>query len=638
MTTSNRLHRTAFSSRPSSRLVGPALGLAALVSATTWLLPAPAAACGGTFCDQTPPEPGEPPPPPMPVDQTGETVIFAVDGDMIEAHIRIEFDPESGAERFAWLIPLPTAPEFGVSSQTFFERMELATVPVFSWTSQTASCTPPSGGGGSFGGDGNWDGGGGGAGGGRCSDAAGSDGGFSTGWGGDETGSTSAESTGGSGGGEDDGGQSGKPEIVDRGLVGAFEYVVLDGGTVEGVMTWLAENEYDPDPNAEPILAEYLEEGHVFVALKLRASAGTSAIHPIRLRFQGDEFCVPLRLTQIAAVEDMAVRVMVLGASRAAPANWEHVVPNPVAFDWLNVAANYREVLVMAIDAAEGGHGWATEYAGTSNIVWNNGITDERWDETAFAEVTPTTFVPLLREQGLLEICDQSECSGGHPLGPSILTEFLPVPENVDPEAFYDCVECFEGLIDPDLFDPAAIQAAVAERIFEPGRHAVDLLSEHPYLTRMVTYISPWEMNEDPTFHTNPDLQIVRLPTTARRYTDCSGSSSFHVDHLATFDFFMPSGPNTWVSNPDMPWALRTERIPATGAAQVLIDNEATIRELLGPQANNHAPTSAARKTRKAGADCPGSCACSVEDDGGRTGFLALLTGFGMLLRRRRRR
>src|SRR5690606_27444249 len=139
---------------PNLGLVSSALAFSFAVGAG--LSPRLAEACGGTFCDQTPPDPGEPPPPPMPVNQTGETIIFAVDGDQIEAHIRIEFDPDSGAERFAWLIPLPAAPEFGVSSQTFFERMELATVPVFSFSSSTASCPAPGGtsDGGSWGGGG----------------------------------------------------------------------------------------------------------------------------------------------------------------------------------------------------------------------------------------------------------------------------------------------------------------------------------------------------------------------------------------------------------------------------------------------------------------------------------------------------
>ena len=40
----------------------------------------------------------------MPVDQTGEDILFVVDGAQIEVHIRIQYTGE--AERFAWVVPL----------------------------------------------------------------------------------------------------------------------------------------------------------------------------------------------------------------------------------------------------------------------------------------------------------------------------------------------------------------------------------------------------------------------------------------------------------------------------------------------------------------------------------------------------
>ena len=195
----------------------------------------------------------------MPVDQTGETVIFAVDGDMIEAHIQIEFDPNSGAERFAWLIPLPAVPEFGVSSDAFFDAMLEGTTPVFAYSSQIDQCGSGGSSGGSSGSSGSSGGWGGSSGGSGADDGCGGL------WTGAETtaSSSSGEATSGWGEsgdgaweGDDDSGQSGAPEVVQHGFAGAFEYYTLDGGTVDGVMTWLEDNQFDPTPDAEPIVED----------------------------------------------------------------------------------------------------------------------------------------------------------------------------------------------------------------------------------------------------------------------------------------------------------------------------------------------------------------------------------------------
>src|SRR5688500_5270700 len=82
--------------------------LAALVAA--FARPTPADACGGTFCDNGGPRP-------MPVDQTGENIVFVVDEGYVEAHIQIQYDPNTEAAQFAWLVPVMGTPEFSVGSQ-----------------------------------------------------------------------------------------------------------------------------------------------------------------------------------------------------------------------------------------------------------------------------------------------------------------------------------------------------------------------------------------------------------------------------------------------------------------------------------------------------------------------------------------
>ena len=50
----------------------------------------PARACGGFFCSQ------------VPVDQSGENIVFAVDGTTVTAYIQISY--VGAAEQFAWIL------------------------------------------------------------------------------------------------------------------------------------------------------------------------------------------------------------------------------------------------------------------------------------------------------------------------------------------------------------------------------------------------------------------------------------------------------------------------------------------------------------------------------------------------------
>src|SRR5690606_14273689 len=93
-------------------------------------------------------------------------------------------------------------------------------------------------------------------------------------------------------------------------------------------------NNYAQDPASEPILQEYLDEGFLFAAVKLAAEASVDEIHPLAFRFPGDEPCVPIRLTRIAAKEDMGIRAYFLGQDRWAPITYEHLVLNPLAYNW----------------------------------------------------------------------------------------------------------------------------------------------------------------------------------------------------------------------------------------------------------------------------------------------------------------
>ncbi|MBX7080939.1 MAG: DUF2330 domain-containing protein [Nannocystaceae bacterium] len=513
------------------------LSLACIATAAALSIPQRAEACGGTFCDTGPNA--------MPVPQTGENILFVLGDGYTEAHIQIQYDPTTTAAKFAWVVPLLAVPEFSVGSQTLFDNTLAATVPAYGFNYNFDSC--------------------------GLDDS----GGFVTGAGGDGGGST---------GGEDSAGEtdSGGPSVVFQQTVGAFEITVLQGGTAEEVMTWLGDNGYQQDPAAEPILGEYLAENYMFAAFKLTNDADIGEIHPITLRFTNDEACVPLRLTRIAAQDDMEVRTFFLAPSRVVPQNYKHVLVNPLKLDWPGYASNYKDIITQAVDAfGADGKAFVTEYAGTSSIVSPSGVFSETWNAAAFNGLPAVNVIDSLSTQGLVYCDGFNGCTFLHPLLEGLLASYLPVPDGLTPEEFYDCLSCYEGMIDQNAWgDGSGFATAMNERIVVPGEHAAQLLQEFPTLTRMYTTISPAEMTEDPFFWANPDLPEVNLTNSvATRRVLCNGDA---VWTLPDGREVYVAGDGPWPDFGDaMPYEEEVAQTPEQGAPILLVDNRATIKTQL---------------------------------------------------------
>jgi hypothetical protein len=432
------------------------------------LTPSRAEACGGTFCDNTVT--------PMPVDQRGEDILFVQDGPEIEVHVRIEYSGE--AEHFAWLVPLQALPEISVGSELLFAELGQATAP--RWRSTLEY---------------------------ECPDESP--------WG--ETTELGFVPS-------SDYGAANEPDVVLEQTVGAFEVVVLQGGTADEVTEFLATNGYAQDPQATPIIQTYLDDDFLFAAVKLSAGAEVDEIHPLVFRMLGDEPCVPLRLTSIAAEDDMGVRAYFLGQQRWGPLNYKHVVLNTLAFPWdyaddFNTGRSvHLEQLTAAVDVA-GGRAFATDYAGPSAGVETWGLVGSEWDETAFIGVDPIQAIALISAQGL----------NTHSLIQSLLMQFIPPPDGLDPQEFWNNIELYADQIDLNAWDSVAFADAVAERIIEPGLHAIDLLATWPYLTRLHTTISPQEMTVDPIFTPVPELGDVSRELEVDGLDVCGESGSIYT-------------------------------------------------------------------------------------------------------------
>ncbi len=612
--------------RPLSTKPRLALAAAALLglgaSTFAYLTPQTAEACGGTFCDN---QQG------TPVDQTGENILFVIDGAHVEAHIQIQYDPETDAEQFAWVVPLQALPTFSVGSDPLFTNVLAATVPTFQLNTQFEFCG---------GGDSNGSSGTGGL-----------------------TGAPSDGDSGGTGGEEPN-----EPEILHQETVGAFDIVVLQDDNVESLMTWLGDNGYTQDPAAEPIFQEYLDEQFLFAAFKLTHGAGVDQIHPVVLEFDTGEACIPLRLTKIAATEDMEVRSFFLGNARTVPKNYRHVLINLIKIDWLNlgnVAENYKDVITQAVDAFKAdGHAFVTEYAGPSSVVNDFGIYEPSWSAEPFGAIAVTDVMDELQNQGLVDCFPGEFCQYNHPLAQGLLAEFLPIPDGLEDYDFYGCLECYEGLINLDAWDGAAFQLAYNSRIIDPGAHAVELLETWPYLTRLFTTISPGEMTEDPLFHQNPDLGDVTATLTAQRTILCNNDAVVTLPDGR--EVYVPDNANWPSFDDEMPFAEDIQQTMMAGAPMTLVDNTEIIDQKLeewnklhgwpqdpdaGGSSGGQDDPSAGGETESSGTGSgtdgssdsggdAGGCGCSTDEDARGLGFgLSLLAlGAGLLGRRRRRR
>jgi hypothetical protein len=543
-----------------SSTVGFVLATGVLISVAT---PRVANACGGTFCDTGPRA--------MPVDQTGENIVFVMEPGKVEAHIQIQYKGEP--DKFSWILPvqapMQSIPEIEVGSEALFNALLQATVPTYSVTTQRDSCGPAS------------------------STFTGS------------TGSGFGVGAGGSGGSSGNPG----PTVVFQKAVGAFDVTVLSGGTTPEVIQWLTDNLYQVPPNASTLLDGYVANHFMFIAVKLTGGAGISEIHPLVVRYAGNNPCVPLKLTSVAAIEDMGIRTFFLGTQRVVPKNYKHVVPNLAKLDWFNASTSYADLIGRAVDSPlANGQAWVTEYAGPAAIIGTSKIASPTWNAAPFATSAAVGVVQLLQDQGLADCSNgpvsttstgaggagavYGGCSYNHPLLLPLLRQYIPAPAMltvkgnvlVDPaliEAnFYSCLACYQANIDQTKWKPMEFASDLAKRIIDPARHADAVLSAWPYLTRMFTTMSPLEMTQDPEFLERQGLgnvPLIRLTATQR--ITCQNQAGMTLPGGRMVALTAQQG---WPRFADtMPWAEKVEEIQATGDPVVLADNTAKIDEQL---------------------------------------------------------
>lgn len=157
-----------------------------------------------------------------------QRALMVVGEDRIDLHLQLAAD--SGDADFAWVVPVPKAPELALGDAAIFDALEAATRPTVTFTGGSSS------------------------GGGFCGSAADAKGGL-----------------GPDGQGVDHFG---------GGTLGGYTYDIVGGGDGAAIETWLTGEGYRVPDAFDEAIAPYLA-GSVFVAVRLTARAETADLQPL---------------------------------------------------------------------------------------------------------------------------------------------------------------------------------------------------------------------------------------------------------------------------------------------------------------------------------------------------------------------
>ncbi|MCO4763635.1 MAG: DUF2330 domain-containing protein [Myxococcales bacterium] len=534
--------------------------LTALLLAASLAAPLDVMACGGCFSP-----PGQQNN--QLVLQNAERVLFHQDPTTKKSLVWVEVRYTGLAKDFGWVLPLPSKPKVSVGSSWVFDQLDQRHAPRFStstesgdencrsWTSYCFGTNP--------------------GGGGRQSAAA------------------DAGSSGGpnSPAAEDSDGKSGVT-VLEKDQAGPYDYEILASKDPAALLKWLNDHGYATPQKALPIIKTHLDKGDVFVAVKLQNGSGVNEVKPIVLEMDGAESCVPLRLTSIAATDNMSVVVTLGGPGRAIPKNHMHVQINPMKLNWFSNGSNYAQIMAEAIDEAAG-HAFVTEYAsdakGTQLIGKNN-----RMDAAPFSLVTDAAGLGAAILKSRLILTGDSV---------SILEKFTGLAKlaGQTPQSYYSLLRncgnarnsswCSKQLAGPSTLpvDGPKLGAALKKDFIDPIHTVSDRLGSAARITRLVMRISPEEMDRDPIFGFNTELPNVSNEYKASFKRVCStgwypydktrltiaGMGSYVFDGVIPNDFSSTGKVGNNAIDKrfiDSPMALRVELLDENGPAKPVAD------------------------------------------------------------------
>lgn len=509
----------------------------------------PAQACGGLFCNQS-----------NPVNQAAERILFADHGDgSITAVIEIQY--EGPPSDFSWILPVPGVPDVEVSSVRALDRLQQATNPQYNLiTSFEDGCPVPA-----------------------------------------ATRGAAFDSAGGAPEELSDDGIT----VEAAGTVGPFLWEVISVNPAlpepaDAALEWLMENGYDVTEIGPSVLGPYLANGLNLIAFRLTSESDAGSIRPVLLTYRTELPFIPIRLTAVAAKEDMGVLVFTVAQARAIPENYKALELNEALIDWFNPMASYDAVVSAAAEEA-GGQGFVTELAREASAF--EGVVVPEWEAQQWQELMSREFSDPL--DFLFEAADYYAAWDGFE---DAVREAVSLPAGVSIRDFIRCARCYRDEPGFEL-NESDFRLALYTLVVKPMLDTEDLLQSGEYLTRLYTTMSAEDMTVDPLFDYNADLGDVDNVHTAEQIMSCQ-SEAFRVE-LSTGEVIRGEQTGTWPNAiGDQPAARRIFQLTTQGEGEMVTDNRATIERLL---AN---PTQSEDEASGDGASGGGGGLCAVARPG----------------------
>lgn len=169
------------------------------------------------------------------------------------------------------------------------------------------------------------------------------------------------------------GSTTGTVEVEASYLVGEYEVTILSAEESSGLQAWLDTNGYHLPEGAEPLLAEYIDNGQYFLAARVAeeaAEADGSPLSPLQISYASDVFGIPIRLSTLNSpgVQDLVIYAIGDRTDGAVGiANYDtFTVPNGCVWgdpNFDDFGGAYQDLFTEAWEDV-GDAAWATEFAG----------------------------------------------------------------------------------------------------------------------------------------------------------------------------------------------------------------------------------------------------------------------------------
>jgi hypothetical protein len=471
----------------------------------------------------------------------------------MQMHVRLNYTGD--ADAFSWLLPVPPNTDFDISREAMFSVLDNQFGPIFTLNRVTE-------------GDCDFD---------ERNFAA-----------------PSADGAVQESGGDPN---AGGVQVTAREEVGPYDMVRIRATDVSELIEWLEDNDFTQPEGSEAVLEPYLAD-YEFLAIKLRNDADDNSVTPVMLTFTGDMPTIPMRPTSVAANDDMGVIVHLLGDHRAMPSNYAHVEINDALIDWQGGGGNYSDVVSHAVDATGDGHGFVTDFAGEHNVGdFLRAVSDDLIERIGMATTVEhlSELIQELAYQGYLSDRDFSVFFRQALIDAELDAET--VSRLLNFSVFCEFGDCFPEEVEvlEEWAELPFTSQLLVDSILdfnETNELIHNAFQTRSYLTRLYTTLNASEMDVDPSFVFNQDLndRVVPQTRTATLYQTCGGEP-IRIVTPNNLEINLESGvapmierqAGETVRGEDELGASIIERAMAAGQTMITTDNRPELEERFAP-------------------------------------------------------